>query len=633
MEPDDSDRNMNKLIHDSSQLRLKVSNYGVLGDSNAGLEYPPGNGINYLYLAGPWISAKKYRRDPVTGLKYYWTSPNPNWEDNGVVLYGSPGWQPWMIPAIDTLTTVAFDGDANVYELLPAYNLLDLNNPSLSVLYNAFNHYDVALRSHLGLPGHREFQYPDPEGNYAFTIPLPQNPSPDQGFETITGFEYDFSPFGMHDNPDWGSNMNTNAHYPLGIAVEQRSYAWNLQTRDRFIILDYLVHNTSTQDTLFDFCYAAYIDPDCYPIAWGSGNADEDISGYCPQHDFAYGRDADGDSGLTTDIVAAMLIDPANPNLSHSAWTWSVGYGPWDYNPLSYANFYGYANEKYRLMVGDGLGSPDYVKMSAYTADWEQNTPSDTRFLLSRYSSNPNQRLNLPPGASYRFYIVIFMGNDLPELKSLSTDIRAFIAGNMVISPADDLTCIPYITSTQEIGSPLLRVHWHSYTNPDHFIVYYKLDGAPASTWQSVQVSGNARLADITLSPETWYDIKVGSVYMVQDQEVYLESQTVTVPFGVVIAVNDPLAPVLQLGCRPNPLTSFARIDCTLSKADRTSLCIYNLRGQRIKRFEESVLARGYHSFEWDARDDAGKQVPNGIYILKLESGKDKQTRMISVIR
>jgi hypothetical protein len=284
-------------------------------------------------------------------------------------------------------------------------------------------------------------------------------------------------------------------------------------------------------------------------------------------------------------------------------------------------------------MVGDGGGNPHFFKMSAVTTDREQSTPADTRFLLSQYSSNPNQRLHLAPGASYRFYAVIFMGNDLPALKTRSTEIRGFIADNMAVSPTADLTCIPYVTSTEEIGSPLLMVRWHSYTDPDYFRVYYKVDGAPASSWEYLLAPGDFRSASLTLTPNTWYDIKVGSIYMVQGQEVYLESQTVTVPAYVVIPADDPLAPVVQLSCHPNPVSSFARIDCTLLKGGRASLCVYNQRGQRVRKLEECELGPGYHSFEWDAKDDNGYPVSSGVYYLRLDNHDSEQIRKIAVIR
>mgnify|MGYP007112019857 FL=1 len=113
------DRAMKIGSHKAGSFSLGVSNYGFCQD----LFYPAGGGVKYLYKGAPWISAKKYRRDEL-GRQLYWMSATPGLGNFETVAYGSPDWQPWMRPVVDTLTTVGFDGDYDLYELLPAYNPL-----------------------------------------------------------------------------------------------------------------------------------------------------------------------------------------------------------------------------------------------------------------------------------------------------------------------------------------------------------------------------------------------------------------------------------------------------------------------------------------------------------------------------
>lgn len=136
--------------HNVGNIWLRVSNYGFFGSGNdqyPSLEYPGGSGVDYLFRGSLWFGAKKYRRDNA-GRKLYWAALHPSADSTGTVAEGTPGWQPWMRPVVDTLVTVGFDGDLGVYEFLPAYNPLVAGNPDAVDMYEAFNAADqIAIAS------------------------------------------------------------------------------------------------------------------------------------------------------------------------------------------------------------------------------------------------------------------------------------------------------------------------------------------------------------------------------------------------------------------------------------------------------------------------------------------------------
>jgi len=49
-------------------------------------------------------------------------------------------------------------------------------------------------------------------------------------------------------------------------------------------------------------------------------------------------------------------------------------------------------------------------------------------------------------------------------------------------------------------------------------------------------------------------------------------------------------------------------------------LSLYNSVGQRVKVLEKGFLKRGSHRAYWDRRDEAGRKVSNGVYIISLET-------------
>ncbi|MEA2103686.1 MAG: hypothetical protein U9P79_03480 [Candidatus Cloacimonadota bacterium] len=108
--------------HNVGNIWLRISNYGFFGSGDdvipqyPSLEYPGGSGIDYLYQGALWFGAQKRHRDD-WGNPQYWTDASHG-EMSSVVT----AW-----PVIDTLVSVGFDGDADMYEFLPAYNELEKN--------------------------------------------------------------------------------------------------------------------------------------------------------------------------------------------------------------------------------------------------------------------------------------------------------------------------------------------------------------------------------------------------------------------------------------------------------------------------------------------------------------------------
>lgn len=130
--------------HNVGNMWLRVSNYGFFGSGDditpqwPSLEYPGGSGIDYLYQGALWFGAKKVRRDE-QARRLYWKNWPPLPNSKETTYEGSPDWSPSMHLVVDTLTTVGFDGDDDLYEFLPAYNPLELT--SLGNTY-AFNNQD-----------------------------------------------------------------------------------------------------------------------------------------------------------------------------------------------------------------------------------------------------------------------------------------------------------------------------------------------------------------------------------------------------------------------------------------------------------------------------------------------------------
>jgi serine protease AprX len=91
---------------------------------------------------------------------------------------------------------------------------------------------------------------------------------------------------------------------------------------------------------------------------------------------------------------------------------------------------------------------------------------------------------------------------------------------------------------------------------------------------------------------------------------------------------NDQL---LQIG--PNPAFSFSRIAYSLIRSGRVKLEVYNLAGQLVRTLVVGQKSAGTHVASWDTRDELDREVPSGIYLLRLETDDLSTARKLVLLR
>jgi len=73
----------------------------------------------------------------------------------------------------------------------------------------------------------------------------------------------------------------------------------------------------------------------------------------------------------------------------------------------------------------------------------------------------------------------------------------------------------------------------------------------------------------------------------------------------------------------PNPFNPETTISFSVSEANvNTEICIYNVKGQKVKTLIDEILDSGEHYTVWNGRNDAGNKVGSGVYFTKMNSGK-----------
>jgi hypothetical protein len=109
------------------------------------------------------------------------------------------------------------------------------------------------------------------------------------------------------------------------------------------------------------------------------------------------------------------------------------------------------------------------------------------------------------------------------------------------------------------------------------------------------------------------------------DAEAFRGGETEDYP--VLISPELVDAPEQQLGSIwmappvPNPTTFITTLRFSLPSEQRVRLEAFDLAGRRVRSLEQGVLSAGEYAVPWDLRDDTGRVLPAGMYVVRLTVG------------
>ncbi len=174
-------------------------------------------------------------------------------------------------------------------------------------------------------------------------------------------------------------------------------------------------------------------------------------------------------------------------------------------------------------------------------------------------------------------------------------------------------------------------------------------------TWQQTFESDSVRLAQVQLRPLVPETVLVDiprELYS-KDCQVTLDINKLVGQYAAVAELRlyecfpykqgqggDQSAPVVVAAPatrvslpRPSLVRDATTISYTVAIPERVSLVVYDAQGRLVRHLTTGMCARGSHSACWDARDDAGRRVPAGAYVIRIETESFSQTRKVVLTR
>ncbi|TAK61476.1 MAG: hypothetical protein EPO24_05755 [Bacteroidetes bacterium] len=268
--------------------------------SRIGLEYPIGSGIEHLFAAGPYIGgiingvryvSETYNSN--TGYNSFFPSPvgskrNRIWEtsrddtlcDNSLIGFYKcpPGKRGVDDDGDGTVDEDDLDGDDNdsdwvaVTDDLGADGIPDELETGCNGGYDPVTNPDPAYDNYQ--PAIEDICHPDALGRRPLKrdkdIYTEKNGIPDHGEPHV---DEDYAALSEHDvyisATDTVASLASSGHYPMGIKIVMKSYAWQRQIQDPILPIEYTIINVG-RHTIHDLYFGFFADMDVGPSDVGS---------------------------------------------------------------------------------------------------------------------------------------------------------------------------------------------------------------------------------------------------------------------------------------------------------------------------------------------------------------------------
>ncbi len=86
-------------------------------------------------------------------------------------------------------------------------------------------------------------------------------------------------------------------------------------------------------------------------------------------------------------------------------------------------------------------------------------------------------------------------------------------------------------------------------------------------------------------------------------------------------------------GNYPNPFNPETKINFSLATAEKVTIEIYNVKGQKVKTLVNDKYDAGNHQVVWNGTDDTNRSVGSGIFFYKMKSGRYTATKKMILLK
>ena len=83
----------------------------------------------------------------------------------------------------------------------------------------------------------------------------------------------------------------------------------------------------------------------------------------------------------------------------------------------------------------------------------------------------------------------------------------------------------------------------------------------------------------------------------------------------------------------PNPFNPMTTVRFELASQQRVHVSVHDAAGKRVRTLDMGTYNAGQHELTWDGRDEAGRGLASGTYLLRLETRDAVESRKLTLVQ
>ena len=83
----------------------------------------------------------------------------------------------------------------------------------------------------------------------------------------------------------------------------------------------------------------------------------------------------------------------------------------------------------------------------------------------------------------------------------------------------------------------------------------------------------------------------------------------------------------------PNPFANTTTVVFGLPRAASVKLVVFDIQGRAVRHLIDGTVSAGWARVMWDGRDDAGRGLQSGAYVIRLAAAERVVTRSVRLVR
>lgn len=83
----------------------------------------------------------------------------------------------------------------------------------------------------------------------------------------------------------------------------------------------------------------------------------------------------------------------------------------------------------------------------------------------------------------------------------------------------------------------------------------------------------------------------------------------------------------------PNPFNPETSFFFYISKEESVKISVYNVKGQKVCDVMDGVMPSGKHQVHWSGKDNKGRAISSGMYLYKIQAGKETVIKKMTLIK